>query len=370
VGRVNDLNNGAPPVHLHPTEETLMNSFRLVSSLVVVTVIAGAVSAAATGKREVPTSAALAPSSASKKVINVGIDIPFHPIFDYVAAKSSTYFRGKPYTVKFKFLDATTQTPSFGKGDLDVMTTPPSFIPRVMQQYHLRVAEFFPLARWTIGPQILVPVDSPYKTLQSLRGKNVSIQPLTTRFGSEEAAIMAATGENIRAYFDLKETDAAAQELSLGRVDAAFIEAPTTYPLLQSGKFKAIYSVHDAFLKAFHDPAVVNGGYIARKSFIKTNRRFVNDLIAATQNAWNKYQKDPDAVNKVASQQSGIPAEQLKVVGQVLDLEKMPKALRAITPRDVKTWQKIFPLLKKSGFIKQVPKNIPSLFVITKSKAK
>ena len=92
------------------------------------------------------------------------------------------------------------------------MTTPPSFIPRVMQQYHLRVAEFFPLARWTIGPQILVPVDSPYKTLQSLKGKNVSIQPLTTRFGSEEAAIEAVTGQNIRNYFDLKETDAAAQD--------------------------------------------------------------------------------------------------------------------------------------------------------------
>ncbi len=349
-----------------------MKSFRLVSSLVAVALIVGAVSASAatTGNRTAPTSARGAPFAATKRVINVGIDIPFHPIFDYVAAKSATYFKGKPYVVKFKFLDATTQTPSFGKGDLDVMTTPPSFIPRVMQQYHLRVAEFFPLARWTIGPQILVAIDSPYTTLQSLKGKKVSIQPLTTRFGSEEAAIEAATGKNIRDYFELKETDAAAQELALGRVDAAFIEAPTTYPLLQGGKFKAIYSVHDAFLKAFHDPAVVNGGYIARKSFIKNNRRFVDDLIAATQDAWGKYQKNPDAVNEVASKQSGIPPAQLKVVGQVLDLEKMPKRLRAITPRDVRTWQKMFPLLKKSGFIKQVPKNIPSLFVITKPKGK
>jgi ABC-type nitrate/sulfonate/bicarbonate transport system substrate-binding protein len=345
-----------------------MKSFRFASAVVLAAVTAGTISASAARSR--PASSGLAPSAASKKVINVGIDIPFHPIFDYVAAKSSTYFKGKPYIVKFKFLDATTQSPAFGKGDLDIMTTPPSFIPRVMQQYHLRVAEFFPLARWTIGPQILVPVGSPYKTLQSLKGKKVSIQPLKTRFGSEEAAIQAVTGQNIRKYFDLKETDAAPQELSLGRVDAAFIEAPTTYPLLQSGKFKAIYSVHDAFLKAFHDPAVVNGGYIARTSFIKTNRSFVNNLIAATQDAWAKYQKNPDAVNAVASKQSGIPPEQLKVVGQVLDLEKMPKSLRAITPRDVRTWQRIFPLLKRSGFIKQVPKNIPSLFVVTKPKAK
>jgi ABC-type nitrate/sulfonate/bicarbonate transport system substrate-binding protein len=246
------------------------------------------------------------------------------------------------------------------------MTTPPSAIPRVTEQYHLRVAEFFPIARWTIGPQILVKKGSPYKTLASLKGKKVAITPLNTRFGAEEAAIEAATGQNIRSYFKLEQTNAAAQELTLGRVDAAFIEAPTTYPLLQSGKFKAIYSVHDAFLKAFGDPAVVNGGYIARTGFIKGASGFVRDLVKATQAVWNQYVKDPASVNDVASKQSGIPAAQLAVVGQVLDLQKMPVKLRAITPQDVRSWSKIFPLLQKSGFIKKAPKNVASLFVITK----
>ena len=323
-----------------------------------IVVVALAAALAATVANARPTQA--------KPTITVGIDIPFHPIFDYVMAKADTYFAGKPYTVKFKVLDATTQTPAFGQGQLDVMTTPPSFIPRVTTQYHLKVAEFFPLARWTIGPQILVKKGSPYSKLADLRGKRVAIQPLKTRFGSEEAAIMAATGENIRTYFDLNETDAAAQQLALGRVDAAFIEAPTTYPLLQSGKFKAIYSVHDAFLKAFGDPAVVNGGYIARTSFIKQNPQFVHDLIAASQNAWDLYQRNPKAVNEVASKVSGIPAAQLAVVGKVLDLATMPKAERAITPRDVRTWEKLFPLLEKSGFIQRSPKDVASLFVVTR----
>ncbi|TAN30879.1 transporter substrate-binding domain-containing protein, partial [bacterium] len=272
-------------------------------------------------------------SKAAGPTYTVCIDIPFHPIFDYLEANTDTYFAHKPYTVKFKVLDATTQVPAFGAGQCNVMTTPPSFIPRVMQQYHLRVAEFFPLARWTIGPQILVKKSSPYTTLASLRGKTVAISPLGTRFGAEEAAIEAATGQNIRTYFKLKQTDAAAQELTLGRVDAAFIEAPTTYPLLQSGKFKAIYSVHDAFLKAFGDPAVVNGGYIARTGFISAASGFVHDLVAATQDAWNKYVQDPSSVNDVASRVSGIPAAQLAVVGDVLDLKGMPKSLRAITPQ-------------------------------------
>jgi ABC-type taurine transport system substrate-binding protein len=296
----------------------------------------------------------------------VCIDIPFHPIFDYVDAKADTYFANKPYQVQFKILDATTQVPAFGTGTCNVMTTPPSFIPRVMDQYHLRVAEFFPLARWTIGPQILVPKNSKYTTLASLKGKKLAIAPLSSRFGSEEAAIEAATGQNIRSYFKLTQTEEAAQELTLGKVDAAFIEAPSTYPLLQSGKFKAIYSVHDAFLKAFHDPAVVNGGYIARTGFISGASGFVHDLVAATEDAWNKYIQNPDDVNSVASQLSHIPAAQLAVVGQVLDLKGMPATLRKITPRDVATWTKIFPLLAKSGFIKKAPSNVKALFVVTK----
>ena len=315
------------------------------------------------------TTAAAGPAGASAKpTYTVCIDIPFHPLFDYLAAKTDSIFAGKPYSVKFKVLDAKTQVPAFGAGQCDVMTTPPSAIPRVTEQYKLQVAEFFPLARWTIGPQILVKKGSPYTTLASLKGKKVAITPLNTRFGSEEAAIEAATGQNIRSYFKLEQTNAAAQQLTLGRVDAAFIEAPTTYPLLQGGKFKAIYSVHDAFLKAFGDPAVVNGGYIARTSFIRSaaGSRFTKDLVAATQKVWNQYVKDPNSVNSVASKQSGIAVPMLAVVGQVLDLQKMPARLRAITPQDVKSWQKIFPLLAKSGFIKTAPANVASLFVVTK----
>lgn len=302
-----------------------------------------------------------------KTDITVGIDIPFHPFFDYMAAKSDEIFAGKPYKVHFKVLDATTQVPAFGRGDLDVLTTPPSFIPRIQDQYHLQVAEFFPLARWTIGPQILVPINSPYTSLESLKGKKLEMAPFSERFGAEQAAILAATGQKIEDYFDLKQTDAAAQDLTLGRCDAIFLEAPSTYPLLNSGKFKAIYSVHDAFFKKFDDGAVVNGGYIARTSFINSNRQFINDLVNQTRKLWAQYQQNPDPINEVASKQSGIPVGALQVVSQVLDLADMPAAEQAITPRDVKTWEGIFPLLKQAGFNQSTPSNVPSLFVVTQN---
>src|SRR5437868_15012668 len=86
-------------------------------------------------------------SRAAGPTYTVCIDIPFHPIFDYVMAKKDTYFAGKPYNVQFKVLDATTQLPAFGAGQCNVITTPPSFIPRVTERYHFQVAEFYPLAR-------------------------------------------------------------------------------------------------------------------------------------------------------------------------------------------------------------------------------
>ncbi|MHB8620465.1 MAG: ABC transporter substrate-binding protein, partial [Chloroflexota bacterium] len=275
---------------------------------------ASSAAASAPASSSAPAAASAAAPAAAGKTITIGIDIPFHPLYDYLEANVNTYFKNKPYTVKMKVLDATTQVPAFGKGELDVMTTVPSFMPRVKDQYGIDTVYVFPLARWTPGPQLLVPANSPYTTLASLKGKKVAVPPLKTRFGAEEAAILAATGENIRQYFKLDETEEAAQQLALGRVDAAFIEAPTTYPLLKDGKFKAIYSVQDAFKKAFNDPAVMNGGFIARASLVKDNPQFIRDLTAAMQDIWSKYQKDEASIDTVASKVSGVPVAQLKVV--------------------------------------------------------
>jgi ABC-type nitrate/sulfonate/bicarbonate transport system substrate-binding protein len=303
-------------------------------------------------------------SGAAATTVNVGIDIPFHPIWDYVKANSATYFAKSGYSVNFRVLDATTQVPAFGAGQLDVVTTVPSFMPIIKQQYKIDTTYIFPLARWTIGPQILVPKGSPFKTLESLKGKKVAIPPLKERFGAEQAAVYVATGEKIQDYFNLQQTDAAPQQLSLGRVDAAFLEAPTTYPLLTGGKFVAIYSVHDAFLKAFGDPAVLNGGYIGKTSFVQQNPGFVKSLAQATRDAWNLYNSDPTHVNTVASRVSGVPVAQLQTVAQVLDLT-MSTDLRQVLPRDVTTWEKLFPVLQKAGFIQQAPAGVPGMFVVT-----
>lgn len=305
-----------------------------------------------------------AAADAKAKVVTIGIDVPFHPIFDYLMATSAPAFKKLGYDVKFKVLDATTQVPAFGRGDLDVITTVPSFMPRIKEQYGIDTTYFFPMARWTPGPELLVPKDSPITSIADLKGKKVAIAPLSSRFGAEQAAVEAATGDDITSYFDLSQTDAAAQQLSLGRVDGAFLEAPATAPLLAKG-FRSAFSVQQAFKKAFGDPAVMNGGFIASSAFAKKNPEFVKALVAQTQTAWTTFQQDPDKVLATASKVSGLPVDQLKLVAEVLNLAKTTPEQKRVTEQDVATWGKLFPLLQKSGFIKTTPTDVSSMFEVT-----
>ncbi len=310
------------------------------------------------------TAAAPTAKDAATTTVTIGIDVPFHPIFDYVQAQAATEFAGTPYKVQFKVLDATTQVPAFGRGDLNVITTVPSFMPTIKQQYGIDTTYFFPMARWTPGPQLLVPAGSPVRSIQDLLGKRVAIAPLTSRFGAEQAAVLAATGKTIDKAFQLDQTDAAAQELSLGRVQGAFLEAPATAPLLAHG-YRPVFSVQEAFQHAFGDPAVMNGGFIAGTDFVAKNPGFVKTLVAVTQAAWTKFQQDPNTVLAAASKVSGLPADQLKLVAQVLNLAKTTEAQKTVSQTDVATWSKLFPLLQQSGFIKEAPKDPAALFQVT-----
>jgi ABC-type nitrate/sulfonate/bicarbonate transport system substrate-binding protein len=312
------------------------------------------------------TGSVTGPADPTQKTVTIGIDVPFHPIFDYLMAESGRYFADTPYKVAFKVLDATTQVPAFGRGDLDVITTVPSFMPRIKQQYGIDTSYFFPMARWTPGPQLLVAKDSPVTSIADLAGKNVAIPPLSSRFGAEQAAVVAATGKTINTYFDLSETDAAAQELTLGRVDAAFLEAPATAGLLEQG-YRPVFSVQDAFQKAFGDSAVMNGGFIARTDFVQANPGFIETLVKAARSAWTMFQQDPNTVISESSAVSGLPGDQLQLVAQVLNLAGATDEQKKVTTQDVTTWSKIFPLLRDSGFTAQTPADPAALFVVTGS---
>jgi hypothetical protein len=129
---------------------------RALAVLALLLAVAGCSGSPAAQKAKATTKSSAQPSpgtgsgtGGAAKDITIGIDVPFHPIWDYVQANAGTYFAHKSYQVHFKVLDATTQVPAFGKGDLQVITTVPSFMPIVKKQYGFDTSYIFPLARWT-----------------------------------------------------------------------------------------------------------------------------------------------------------------------------------------------------------------------------
>jgi ABC-type nitrate/sulfonate/bicarbonate transport system substrate-binding protein len=175
--------------------------------------------------------------------------------------------------------------------------------------------------------------------------------------------VEAATGQSIRKYFHLQESGAPSQQLILGRVPAAFVNPPEVIALAKTGKFRQLITVQQIFQQKFGDPLVLSGGFTATRNFIAHNRRFVNDLEAALQDAWDAYIANPAAVIAVAAKQSGVSPQQLGSFGTAIGLPVVPRAKRVITKRDVKTWSELYPLLARSGFLKRSPHDAAKYFL-------
>jgi ABC-type nitrate/sulfonate/bicarbonate transport system substrate-binding protein len=300
----------------------------------------------------------------SGRTYTVGIDIPFHPLLDYVIAKQDTYFAGKPYKVRFKVLDSTSLVPAFGTGKLDVIGTFPSFLPRIEERYGLIAQEFLPLARIKHGLAIWVPKDSSARTLADLKGAKVAAPPIGQQWGEDEAMIEAATGQSIRSYFDLQESAAPVQQLLLGRVKAAFVGAETVPQVVKAGGFRPLIDSKVIFERAYGDHFVLSGGLAAPSKFLAANRAFVDDLSAALGDAWRRYAADPRPVLAVASKQSGIAAEQIAGFGEAIGLSDISPARRKVAPSDVATWTKIYAALARSGFLKHAPADASKYFLV------
>ena len=304
--------------------------------------------------------------ASGERTYTVAIDIPFHPLLDYVIAKQDDYFGGKSYRVRFKVLDTTTLVPAFGTGDVDVIGTFPSFLPRIEQRYGLVAQEFLPLARIKSSFAIWVPNDSTARTIDDLKGAKVATTPLGQQWGEDEAMVEAATGQKIDDFFDLQESAAPVQQLLLGRVDAAFVSGETTAQVAESGKFRPLVSSQQIFEKAYGDPAVLSGGLAAPQRFLDENKPFVADLSAALEDAWERYVRDPKPVLAAASKQSGVAPEQMVGFAKATGLADTPPAKRRVTPRDVETWTKIYAALARSGFLEREPDDAAKYFLVAK----
>ena len=303
------------------------------------------------------------PESAPQKTYRIGIDIPFHPLFNYVSVNTDEYFEG--FDVEFRILDTSTLIPAFGTGDLDVIATFPTSLPRIEQAYGFVAQEFLPLARIQHGMAVWVPVDSPARNLADLRGSKVAVAPLGQQWGEDEAMVMIDTGARIKDYFQVQESGAPVQQLLLGRVDAAFVTGEATAVVAEDGGFRPLVSSDEIFARELGDPFVLSGGMAASREFIGDNPAFIERLIESFNDAWTKFRANPEAVAEVAAKEGGLSSEQVLGFSNATGLLDMPQRTRQISQRDVTTWGHLYRALARSGFLKTAPRDPSKYFLIT-----
>ena len=301
--------------------------------------------------------------AAPQKTYRVGIDIPFHPLFNYVSVNKDDYFEG--FNVEFRILDTSTLSPAFGTGDLDVIATFPTSLPRIEQAYGFVAQQFLPLARIQQGMAVWVPVDSPARSLRDLRGSKVAVAPLGQQWGEDEAMVMIDTGERIKDYFEVHESGAPVQQLLLRRVDAAFVTGEATAVVAEDGGFRPLVSSDAIFARELGDPFVLSGGLSAPSDFIRDNSAFIERLVDSFNDAWTKFQANPEAVAEIAAKKGGLSSEQVLGFSNATGLLDMPQPRRRISQLDVTTWTQLYRALARSGFLKEVPDNPSKYFRVT-----
>lgn len=293
--------------------------------------------------------------SPGRETISIGIDLPVHPFFNYLAVKSEKYFGDTPWKLDMQVYSAQAQVSEMVQGNLDVITSPAFAMPRIEKQApQMDLQYFWPMARYVSWSGILVPSDSPIRTFQDLKGKSLAAPPLKSEHGSEIAAIYGATGMSPDKYFDFVQTEQPAAALQTGRVDAALLDPIGKQKLIQSGKYRQVIDLAGIWKMALgNERPVLSGGYIAKKSFLDSHRDFVRKFVQVNREIWLKFMRNEQfrqQVYQVAGRFAGVPPKKLHAVAKGLGLLNLDPKLVAVLPWDAKVYSRAFEWARKGGF--------------------
>lgn len=294
-------------------------------------------------------------SAGDKKTISIGIDLPVHPFFNYLAANSEEYFGDTPWKLDMQVYSAQAQVSEMVQGNLDIITSPAFAMPRIEQQApDLNLQYFWPVARYASWSGFLVAADSPVQSLEDLQGKRLAAPPLESEHGSEIAAFYGATGTPPGEYFNFVETEQPAAALQTGRADAALLDPIGKVELLQSGDYREVTDLAGLWESALDDDRpVLSGGFIADRSFIEENRAFVEKLVQVNREIWMRFMEDEQFRQQVyedGGRFAGVPPGQLQAVAEGLDLTSIDPELLAVTDWDAEVYAQAFEWARKGGF--------------------
>ena len=155
---------------------------------------------------------------------------------------------------------------------------------------------------------VLVPKDSPYKSVDELKGKAIALTPETTTLYNLFDFMMRKKGLNIEKDFQLKKLGGPViiAVMEKGEVEAGILWEAHVSRLLASGKYRVIMGFRDELVKLLNAkvlPVIWLGGL---DPWVKADQDLVTRLRAAWTEAYRGVQQDEAHFRKHAKQFFGL----------------------------------------------------------------
>ncbi len=165
--------------------------------------------------------------------------------------------------------------------------------------------------------QFLVRKESPYKTVEELKGKSVALTSEVTSLYNMFDFIMRKKGYNIEKEFNLKKLGAAGiiAVLEKGEVEGAIVWEAHVSKLLATGKYKVIMFTRDEMKKTLNTKVKILGWIGALEPWVKANPEMVAKVRASWAETWRGVQKDEAHFRKHAKNFFGLETPEAVTLG-------------------------------------------------------
>lgn len=150
--------------------------------------------------------------------------------------------------------------------------------------------------------QVLVRKESPYKTVEDLKGKPIALTPEVTALYNMFDFTMRKMGYNIEKDFRLKKLGAPGiiAVLERGEVEGVVLWEAHVSRLLATGKYRVIMYLRDEMRRALTTPVKVMGWVGALEPWAKANQDAIPKMRASWRESWKGVQNDETHFRKYA----------------------------------------------------------------------
>lgn len=212
----------------------------------------------------------------------------------------------------------------------------------------------------TVMQEVFVRKDSPYHTIEDLKGKKfASWSTGAGAFKATRAAIMDGYGIDVLKDTEFVQAAAPAlfKMLEKGRVDSMFnISSLTIAAASQPDKFRSIFAPNDYWKKKTGQPIVWSGPLVAWRDWVNEDRARAKAVAKAFEESWEWLRK-PENLDKAIAKYGRLAAVKNKAQAETYKKWLMShRIFLAKWDKDTRDKQwKFLETAKKYGVLKKIP---------------